>query len=299
MTDIVQVLVSGLVSGSVIALVASGYDLVFASTRIINFAQGSMLMVAGYLAFVLVRAGAPIWAAFLVTVALSVVIGVVVEVIAVRPLGRFDPATNVAWVITTFGVSLMAVDLVRATIGAEPHRVPALVHSVLGWQASRPAGVAVTATDVVIVVAAVAIVVALRAIETRTWLGRAFRAVSDDRQSAALVGIDPELVVVTTFALAGALAAVGAVVLASRTDVRLDTGVALGVQAFVAAVLGGLGSARGALVGGYGIGFTLAIAATISSQGAQWGPIAVFVLFLTVLAIRPAGLLGSVEVERA
>jgi branched-chain amino acid transport system permease protein len=123
--------------------------------------------------------------------------------------------------------------------------------------------------------------------------------VSDDRQSAALVGIDPELVVVTTFALAGALAAVGAVVLASRTDVRLDTGVALGVQAFVAAVLGGLGSARGALVGGYGIGFTLAIAATISSQGAQWGPIAVFVLFLTVLAIRPAGLLGSVEVERA
>src|SRR5438105_11629850 len=104
MTDVVQILVSGLTVGSVIALVAFGYNLVFASSRIVNFAQGSMLVIAGYIAFAVVRQGVPVWAAFVVSVLASVVVGVLIEIVAIRPLGRFDPSTNVGWILTTFGV---------------------------------------------------------------------------------------------------------------------------------------------------------------------------------------------------
>src|SRR5919108_4785236 len=111
MTDLVQILVSGLTVGSVIALVAIGYNLVFASTRIVNFAQGSMIVVAGYIAFAMFdpkRGSAPIWVAFVVSVAASMIVGAVVEFVAIKPLGKFDPATNVGWILTTFSVSLVA-----------------------------------------------------------------------------------------------------------------------------------------------------------------------------------------------
>jgi len=124
MTDLVQILVSGLTVGSVIALVAFGYNLVFASTRIVNFAQGSMLVVAGYVAFALTRAGVPIWAAFAITIVVSLGIGVLVEIVAIKPLGRFDPTTNVGWILTTFGVGLIAIDLIKKTVGAEARTIP-------------------------------------------------------------------------------------------------------------------------------------------------------------------------------
>ena len=122
MTDFVQILVSGLTVGSVIALVAFGYNLVFASTRIVNFAQGSMLVVAGYIAFAVARAGMPIWGAFAVSIVASLAVGLLVEIIAIKPLGRFDPSTNVGWILTTFGVALIAVDVIKKTVGAEARR---------------------------------------------------------------------------------------------------------------------------------------------------------------------------------
>src|SRR5207302_9747742 len=102
MTDLVQILVSGLTVGSVIALVAFGYNLVFASTRIVNFAQGSMLVVAGYVAFAITREGQPLWAAYIITVVVSLGVGVLVELVAIKALGRFDPATNVRWILPIF-----------------------------------------------------------------------------------------------------------------------------------------------------------------------------------------------------
>src|SRR6266516_1693138 len=126
MTDVVQILVSGLTIGSVIALVAFGYNVVFASTRIVNFAQGSMLVIAGYVAFAVVREGVPIWVAFAAAVGLSIVVGVFIEIVAIKPLGRFDPSTNVGWILTTFGVGLIAIDVIKKTVGAEARRLPPL-----------------------------------------------------------------------------------------------------------------------------------------------------------------------------
>lgn len=298
MTNFVQILVSGLTVGSVIALVAFGYNLVFASTRIVNFAQGSMIVIAGYVAFALTRAGVPIWAAFCITIVLSLGVGVVVEIVAIKPLGRFDPSTNVGWILTTFGVGLIAVDLIKKTVGAEARPLPALADSILGWKVAKVAGVALTVPDMLLVVSAILIVVGLELLQTRTTLGRAFRAVSEDRQTAGLMGINTELTVMITFALAGALAAIGAVLIAPRLFVKLDNGVNLGLYALIAAVVGGLGSTRGAIVGGYVIGFTLAIVSTVTSNGGSWGPVIVFVVFLLVLVVRPEGIFGSPAVEK-
>lgn len=298
MTDVVQVIVSTATVGSALALVALGYSLVFSSTGIINFAHGPLFVVAGYGAFALSRAGLPVSVAFVVVVAGTAVAGVVVESVALRPLGRFDPATDIGWVLTTFAAGLVAVDLVRLGVDASPHALPPLVGSLAGWRVWRVAGVAVTPTDAVVVAAALALVVGLDVTLRRTAAGRAVRAVAQDREAAALVGVDTSAVVTATFALAGALAAVAAVLLAPKVFVRLENGLLLGLQAFVAAVLGGLGSARGALTGGYAVAAVSAVARTTSPSGGRYEFVAVFVLFLVTLAVRPTGLFGTRAVEK-
>jgi branched-chain amino acid transport system permease protein len=297
-TDVVQILVSGLTVGSVLALVALGYNLVFSTTRIVNFAQGSMIVIAGFIAFALTRAGIPIWVAFGLTVIASAAVGVLVELVAIRPLGRFDPSTNVAWILTTFSVGLIAIDLIRITVDARAHPLPPLLSSFFGWKGSLVSGVAVTPTDMLIVVTTLALMVAIELVQLRTMLGRAFRAVAQDRQAASLMGINTAAVVRLTFALAGAVAAVGAVLLAPKLFVKLENGILLGIQAFIAAVLGGLGSTRGAVVGGYAIAFTSAIVKSISATSPRYEPIVIFALFMLVLVVRPAGIFGSPAVEK-
>lgn len=297
-TDIIQIVVSTLTVGSVLALVALGYNLVFSTTRIVNFAQGSMLVIAGYLSFVMVRAGWPIWFALAGTVVASAAVGVVIQIVAIRPLGRFDPAKNVGWILTTFAVSLISLDLIRLTIGAEARTIPPLVNSVFGWHKSLVAGVAILPYDVLLVVTAVALMLAIEAMQRRTMIGRAFRAVAQDRQAASLMGINTERMVVLTFALSGALAAIGAVLLAPRLSVKLENGLVLGIQAFIAAVLGGLGSTRGAVLGGYAIALTSAVVKTASVRGSDFEPLIVFALFLLVLVVRPTGILGEPVVEK-
>lgn len=298
MTDVVQVLVYGLTVGSVLALVALGYSLVFATSRVVNFAQGSMLVVAGFITFALVRAGLPIWLAFVGAIALSALAGMLIEVMAIRPLGRFDPTTNVGWILTTFSASLIALDLVKMTVGAEPRTIPGLLDSIGGWDGSSIAGVPVVPNDLLIVFAALSLMVAIEVVQRRTMAGRALRAVAQDRQAASLMGINTERVVMVSFAIAGALAAVGAVLLAPRLFVKFDNGLLLGIQAFVAAVIGGLGSTKGAILGGYALGFTGALVRVLSSQGGRYEPLVVFALFLLVLVVRPSGVFGEPALEK-
>ncbi|MGI8686454.1 MAG: branched-chain amino acid ABC transporter permease [Acidimicrobiales bacterium] len=298
MTDLVQVLVSTATVGSALALVALGYSLVFSATGIVNFAQGPLLVVGGYGAYALNRAGLPVVAALVLAVVGTAAAGAIVEVIALRPLRRADVATDVGWVLTTFAAGLVAVDLVRIGVDASPHALPPLVGSVLGWQVWRVAGVAVTPTDVLVVAVTLALVVGADVTLRATPVGRALRAVAQDREAASLVGVDTGAVVTGTFALAGALAAVAAVLLAPKVFVRLENGLLLGLQGFVAAVLGGLGSPRGALAGGYAVAAVSAVARTVSPSGSRYEFVAVFALFLVTLALRPTGLLGRRVAEK-
>lgn len=298
LTVFVQIVVSGLTVGSGLALVALGYNFVFSATRIVNFAQGTMIVVAGYVAFALTRTGVPIGLAFAGAVMASAVVGALVERVAVRPLGRIDPATNVAWILTTFSVGLIALDLVRLTVDSQVHALPDLAHSFFGWQKATVAGVPIVASDVLLVVTTVGLMIGISAIQARTAAGRAFRAVAEDRQAASLMGINATRVVVATFAIAGALAAVSAVLLAPRLGVRLQNGEILATEAFVCAVLGGLGSTRGAVAGGYTVALVSAGVRSINETSARFESLVIFALFLAVLVVRPTGIFGSPYVEK-
>ncbi|MEY2397446.1 MAG: branched-chain amino acid transport system permease protein [Actinomycetota bacterium] len=299
MTDLVQIFVYGLTVGSVLALVALGYSLVFATSRVVNFAQGSMLVVGGFVAFAVVRAGAPIWLALPIATAIGALVGVAVHLTAIRPLGKFDPASSVGWILTTFSASLVALDLIKMTVGAEPRTIPSLLNSIGGWKGSTISGIPVSPNDLLIVASALALMVVGEIVQTRTMGGRALRAVSQDPAAASLMGINTNRVVMTSFAVAGALGAFAAVLLAPRLFVKFDNGLLLGIQAFVAAVIGGLGSTRGAVLGGYVLGFVGGILRVTSSSGGQIEPLVIFVVFLLVLVVRPNGLLGAPVIEKA
>jgi len=299
MSDFVQIFVYGLTVGSVLALVALGYSLVFATSRVVNFAQGSMLVVGGFVAFAVVRAGVPVWFALPIATAIGGLVGVVVHVTAIRPLGRFDPATSVGWILTTFSASLIALDLIKITIGAEPRAIPSLLNSIGGWQGSLVSGIPVGPNDLLIVFSALALMVVGEIVQTKTMSGRALRAVSQDPGAASLMGINTNRVVMVSFAVAGALGAFAAVLLAPRLFVKFDNGLLLGIQAFVAAVIGGLGSTRGAVLGGYVLGFVGGTLRVVSSNGGQIEPLVIFVVFLLVLVVRPNGLLGAPVIEKA
>ncbi|MEY2471208.1 MAG: branched-chain amino acid transport system permease protein [Actinomycetota bacterium] len=299
MSDFVQIVVYGMTVGSVLALVALGYNLVFATSRVVNFAQGSMLVVGGFVAFAFIRAGVPLWGALPLATLVGAGVGVAVDMAAIRPLRDFDPGTSVGWILTTFSASLVCLDVVKLTIGAEPRTIPALAESVFGWRGSTIAGIPVVPADVLIVLSALVLMVVGEYVQRHTMAGRALRAVSQDRAAASLMGINPRQMVMASFAIAGALGALGAVLLAPRLFVKFDNGLLLGIQAFVAAVIGGLGSTRGAVLGGFVLGFVGGILRVMSSAGGQYEPLVIFVVFLLVLVVRPTGLLGAPVVEKA
>ncbi len=297
--DLVQIVVYGLTVGSVLALVALGYNLVFATSRVVNFAQGSMLVVGGFVAFAFVRAGVPVWGALPLATIVGGLVGVAVDTLAIRPLRDFDPASSVGWILTTFSASLVLLDAVKLTIGAEPRTIPSLADSFFGWHGSTVSGVSIVPSDVLIVVTALALMVTGEYVQRHTMAGRALRAVSQDRTAASLMGINPRRLVMVSFAIAGALGALGAVLLAPRLFVKFDNGLLLGIQAFVAAVIGGLGSTRGAVLGGFVLGFVGGALRVLSPTGGQIEPLVVFVVFMLVLVVRPTGLLGLPIVEKA
>lgn len=301
-TDLLQIFVSGITVGSAIALVAFGYSLVFATTRIVNFAQGSMLAVGGFIIFTFwdhEHLGLPFLLAFALAVAFMAVLGAVIEVMAIRPLGRFDPAVNVGWILTTFSSGIVSIELIRLTVGNRSRPMPAPLGSLFGWERSVVSNVSIAASDIALVAVAIAVMVGFEYLQVRTMLGRALRAVAQDRSAAALMGINTGAMVTFAFALAGALAALAAGFIAPRFGgVQFQGSIALGLTAFVATVLGGLGSTRGAMLGGYLIGFANAIVATIPWLGARWQDAVIFVLFLAVLIVRPNGIFGEARVEK-
>ncbi len=305
MSDVTQVVVYTLTIGSIYGLVGFGYSLIFSTTRIVNFAQGTLVLVGGYLAWDLYAnafngdVALPI--ILILVILLSALIGLLVDLVGVAPLGRFDPRTNVSWLVTTFGLGIVAEELVRRYISDSSQTLPGLVRTLPVFGAKRlPFGVAVSASDVLLVVIPIVVVVLLEVLQARTRLGRAFRAVAQDRQAASLMGINPTLMVMIAFALAGALAGLAGVLVAPRLNVRFNISVTLGVYGFIAAVIGGLGSTRGAMIGGYLIAFIEAFTGVWNpfSSGEVYKPIFVFVIFIAILAVRPSGLFGKKIVEK-
>ncbi len=285
-----EALVTGLAQGSMIALVALGYTMVYGVLKLINFAHSEVFMMAAYAGlFLFLGLGAtehPIFAGVVGTMLAMVaasMLGITVERVAYRPLrGRGKgPLVRVTPLVTALGVSVLLQNLAQLLFTARFRPYPRL------FDQTRP----------VIFVVAVVVMVMLELIVKRTWFGKAMRALSANEEAARLMGVRTSRVIATTFALGSSLAALGAILFClDQSQVYPTMGVVIGTRAFVAAVLGGIGSITGAMLGGLLIGVLGEMVKLTDYSGGV--DVLVFLVLIGVLLVRPAGLLGSTRAEK-
>jgi branched-chain amino acid transport system permease protein len=314
LSDLLQTTINTLAVGGLYALIALGYTLVYGILRFINFAHSDIVAWGGWIAFTVASAAgwlasgqSPAFAmpiVLLVTMALCAAMGVTIERLAYRPLRR-APRLNV--LITAIGVSLFLqnVGLLNKLFGNRPTTMSALLpNEVL----ATVAGVPIRLFDMLTIALTIVLVVVLERIVYGTRMGRAMRAVSFDERTASLMGVNVNVVVSVTFALGSALAAAGGILFALRNDLRMtadSSWVLLGLKAFVAAVVGGIGNVRGAAAGAMLIAFVevfvhryMIAAFPDKPWVGQLQDIYVFGILILVLIFKPSGLLGKAAVEK-
>ena len=307
MDILLQQIINGLVLGSMYALVALGYTMVYGIINLINFAHGEVLMVGALTSWTVVSAlsglGWPGWALMLISLLCAVVVcsllNFAIEKVAYRPLRQ---APRLAPLITAIGVSLMLQTLAMILWKPNPKPYPML----LPTEPLHIGGAVITVTQVVILVTTALILAALLWLVHRTKLGRAMRATAENPRVAALMGVRPDMVISATFVIGAVLAAVAGVMWAANYGtVQHSMGFLPGLKAFTAAVLGGIGNLAGAMVGGILLGLIEAIGAgylgslTGGILGSHYADIFAFVALILVLTLRPSGLLGERVADRA
>ncbi len=285
----ISYLVNGLSLGSVYAIIALGYTMVYGIAKMLNFAHGDIIMVGAYVALLsMTQAGMPPAAAVLAAAVICTVLGVVIERIAYKPLR--NASSSLAVLITAIGVSYLLQNLALLIFGANPQTFS----SVITWKGLTLAEGELSISGVTIVTIAVCIVImiALVTFVQKTKPGQAMRAVSEDKGAAQLMGINVNGTIALTFAIGSALAAIAGVLLCSAyPSLTPYTGAMPGIKAFVAAVFGGIGSIQGAFIGGLLLGIIEILGrAYISSQMAD---ALVFAVLIIVLLVKPTGLLGK------
>ncbi len=277
--------------GAMIALVALGYTMVYGVLRLINFAHSEVLMVSGYVAFRVddrllggyERGGSKgLIIATCVAIVAAAVLGVTIEAVAYRKLRAAKGATaRIAPLVTAIGVSMLLQSVAQLAFTATPQKFDPRLAPPMWF----------------VIVAASAVMAALYALVHLTWIGKAMRAVAVNEEASRLMGIRPSRIIVFTFAIGSALAAIGAVLYATtQASIEPTMGTSIGTLAFVAAVVGGIGSIPGAMLGGLLIGLLGELVKSTSYSGMK--DAIVFVLLVLVLLVRPAGLLGSARAEK-
>jgi branched-chain amino acid transport system permease protein len=287
-----QLTVSGIAVGGIYAMAALGFVLVFKATRIINFAQGAMMMLGGYVGFaVAVTLGLPIVTAFLLSAIVLAAVGALVYGATLRPLSRRQTDTEFAQVISTMGWTIMITAAVQYIWGPISRRFPPIFPS----GTFEIAGVRISYNDVGTIGITLAVVIAFTLLFQYTRYGLVMRGLADNRQAAVMLGASETRANIGAWALAGAAAAIAGLTLTSYSPLGL-TFPDLAMLAFPAVVLGGIDSIPGGLAGGVLIGIVQQYAGGYIDPG--FGQTAGFMLMLIVLLIRPHGLFGSKEVVR-
>ena len=283
-------LINGISLGSIYAIIALGYTMVYGIAKMLNFAHGDVIMVGGYVSFcVMFYLDLPAWLAVLAAAAVCTVLGILIEGLAYRPLRE---ATSLAVLITAIGVSYLLQNAALLIWGASGKSYTPVISGQLPLS-----GVNVSYLTLLTIAACVVIMVALTLFTGKTKMGKAMRACSEDKGASQLMGINVNRTISMTFAIGSALAAVAGVLLCSFSPVLMPTtGSMPGIKAFTAAVFGGIGSIPGAFLGGILLGVIETMArAYISSQLANS---IVFAVLIVVLLVRPAGLLGRYVPEK-
>ncbi|TAG27996.1 MAG: branched-chain amino acid ABC transporter permease [Burkholderiales bacterium] len=287
MTDFFQLVFSGMATGSIYALVALGFTLLWQAAGTINFAQGEFVMLPAFGMLAFMAWGAPLPIAFLLTVIVAtVVLGWAFKRSVVDPLFKHG---MMQIVVATIGLSIVMKNSLRAGYSAEAHPFP----SIFGDKLFQSAGVTVSLGDVGTLVAALVIVFATQAFLAQTITGRAMQAVAQNTESAAVLGINVPRMIFYTFAVNAALACAAAVLVTPTYLAKFDMGDSLGTKAFFAAIIGGFNNSRGALLGGLIVGVSENLAAAYISP--SYKDAVALVVFMVVILFRPQGLLGRKE----
>lgn len=282
-------LIQGISLGSVYAIIALGYTMVYGIAKMLNFAHGDVIMVGSYVVFIAVNSLGlnPILSVVLAAV-ICTLLGVVIEAIAYRPLR--NAASSLAVLITAIGVSYFLQNLALLVFGANTKAFT----SVVSIEALKLAGgkLVISGETIVTILSCVVIMIVLTLFINKTKMGRAMLAVSEDKGAAQLMGVNVNVTISVTFAIGSALAAIaGALLCSSFPNLTPTTGAMPGIKAFVAAVFGGIGSIPGAMLGGILLGIIENLAkAYISSKVSD---AIVFSVLIIVLLIKPTGMLGK------
>ena len=289
LTTILKQLINGLQSGSIYALVALGYSMVYGIIMLLNFAHGDIIMVGAYIVWLMMARFAlnPI-IALLAAIVGCTALGVVIEKAAYKPL-RSSP--RISLLITAIGISYFLENAAQLIFGANARVIPPFINAepITVGAVSIPAEAAVT-----LAAAGIAMVL-LNVLVKKTKMGKAMRAVSEDAGAAQLMGININNTISFTFAVGSALAGIGSVLYCCAYPKATPTmGSMLGLKAFVAAVLGGIGSIPGAMAGGFGIAEALVSSAGLS----EWKDGVVFAILIIVLLVKPTGLMGRPMTEK-
>ena len=288
MTNLIQTLISGLSLGSIYALIALGYTMVYGIAKMLNFAHGDVIMVGAYSGIVAVaQMGLSPWVTVIVSIAVCAVLGVVIEFCAYKPLRQAAPLSVL---ITAIGVSYLLQNAALLIWSSNPKTFTSVVTgealSLFGGQMQ------ISKVTLVAIAACVVIMVALMLFTGKSKVGTAMRAVSEDKGAAQLMGINVNTTISITFAIGSGLAAIAGVLLCSAYPTLMPTTGSLpGIKAFTAAVFGGIGSIPGAFIGGILLGIIEIFAKAYIST--QLSDAIVFAVLIVVLLVKPDGLLGK------
>ena len=277
--------INGLNIGSIYALIALGYTMVYGIAKLINFAHGDVIMVGAYISFISMKFGLPWWLAVIISIIVCAVLGVVMEKVAYKPLRN---ASRISLLITAIGISYLLQNAFQLIFGANPQPY----HAFITLPALSLGGISIQANYYITFSVSVVLMILLTLFVNKTTMGKAMRAVSEDEGAAKLMGINVDTTISLTFAIGCALAAIAGILYANCYPMINPTlGSLPGIKAFIAAVLGGIGSIPGAVLGAFILGMVEAMTkAYISSQLTDT---IVFAILILMLVFKPAGILGK------
>ena len=289
MAELLQFAFSGLTVGAIYALVALGFTLIYKASDIINFAQGEFVMLGGMTTVFVAHAGVPLPLAALIAITATTAIGLALHRFAIEPARG---ATPVALIMITIGASIFLRGTAQVVFDRRFHSLPPL----LGADPIYFGGAAILPQSLVVLASATTIVILLWLFIERTLLGKAVIATAANRLAARLVGVDTRRIVAFSFGVSAAIGAIAGVLITPIALTSYDAGTLLALKGFAAAMLGGIGSAAGAVVGGILIGMFEALAAGYLSS--NYKDAVAFLIILVVLVAIPQGLFGRAKIER-
>ena len=286
MTHFIQTLISGLSLGSIYALIALGYTMVYGIAKMLNFAHGDIIMIGAYAGIIAVaQMGLPPLIAVLLSILVCALLGVLIEFLAYKPLRQAPPLSVL---ITAIGVSYFLQNLALILFGSQQKAYPTL----LQMGSVTIGSVTIDGITILTLLVTALIMVVLSFFINHTRLGKTMRAVSEDKAAASLMGLSVNRTIALTFAIGSALAAVASNFYGkSYVYIKPTTGAMPGIKAFTAAVFGGIGSVPGAMLGGILLGLIEQLSKTYIST--LWADAIVFGVLVVVLVVKPTGLLGK------